>query len=344
MHIFAQENLFFLRMKAIIDKAIPYVTGVLEPYMQVEYCDGVAISTEMVKDADLLIIRTRTRCNQQLLDGSKVKFIATATIGFDHIDLEYCRLHDITVTTAQGCNAAGVLQWVAAALAMLSKHNGWQPEDMTLGIVGVGHVGSLVEEYARKWGFRILRCDPPRKQREGGDFLPLHEVARKADIITFHTPLDSATHHLVNQELINIIPTHATIINASRGEVADTQALLHCSQTLAIDVWEDEPAINRKLLDKALITTPHIAGYSAQGKANASAAAIRAVAQHFSLPLQEWYPSQVTPIMRRDISWLEMCHTIGRYCNLTGESQMLKTHPEEFEQMRNNYSYREEYF
>ncbi|MBO7331717.1 MAG: 4-phosphoerythronate dehydrogenase, partial [Alistipes sp.] len=222
-------------MKVIIDKAIPYIQGVLEPFAEVIYRDGRAFSPEEVKDAQMLIIRTRTRCNKELLEGSKVQLIATATIGFDHIDLDYCSRKGITVTTAQGCNAAGVLQWVAAALALLSKREGWQPKDRTLGIVGVGNVGKLVEEYAREWGFNILRCDPPRQEREGGDFLPLEEVVSQADIITFHTPLDSTTHHLINDNIISLIRPDATIINASRGEVADTSALLKAPQTLLLD-------------------------------------------------------------------------------------------------------------
>ena len=331
-------------MKALIDNAIPYIKGVLEPYMDVVYCPGVAFSAEMVKDADVLIIRTRTCCNKQLLEGSKVRLIATATIGFDHIDMEYCRTHNIAVTTAQGCNAAGVLQWVAAVLAQLSLRDGWQPQDITLGIVGVGHVGSLVEEYARKWGFKVVCCDPPRKKREGGCFVSLQEVAQQSDIITFHTPLDSSTYHLVSDSVISLMSSDAVIINASRGEVADTEALLRASQTLVLDVWEREPEIDLQLLAKAFISTPHIAGYSAQGKANASAMVIDAVAQHFSLPINGWYPSDVTPILRRDISWLQMCESISCYCDLSRESQMLKSCPEEFENLRNNYSYREEYF
>lgn len=331
-------------MKVVIDNAIPYIKGILEPYAEVLYRSGSAFSAEDVRDADALIIRTRTRCNRELLDSSQVKLIATATIGFDHIDLDYCRQRGIKVVTAAGCNAAGVLQWVAAALSMLAKRDGWQPEELTLGVVGVGNVGSLVERYARKWGFKLLCCDPPRKEREGGDFLTLEEVASRADIITFHTPLDATTHHLINDRIISLIHPNAVIINASRGEVADTAALLHAPQQLLIDVWENEPAINAELLAKAIVTTPHIAGYSAQGKANASAAAVRAVAEYFSLPLTEWYPTQVRPVERQEITWQSMCQTIESYCNLSMESARLKSGEEDFESMRNNYNYREEYF
>ena len=331
-------------MKVIIDKAIPYIQGVLEPFAEVLYRDGRDFSPEEVKDADMLIIRTRTRCNEALLKASKVKLIATATIGFDHIDLDYCAANGIKVTTAAGCNAAGVLQWVAAALAMLSKREGWQPNERTLGIVGVGNVGKLVEQYARAWGFNILRCDPPRQEREGGDFQPLERVVAESDIITFHTPLDCTTHHLINNQIIALMRPDATIINASRGEVADTEALIKASQSLFIDVWEHEPNIDATLLNKALVTTPHIAGYSAQGKANATASVVAAAAQHFSLPLEGWYPAEVKPAIRKDITWEQMCATIKQYCDLAAQSAELKTKPEEFESLRNNYDYREEYF
>lgn len=331
-------------MKVVIDSAIPYIKGVLEPYAEVIYRAGNAFSAEEVSDADALIIRTRTRCSRELLESSRVKLIATATIGFDHIDLDYCHQKGIKVITAAGCNAAGVLQWVAAALAMLLKADNRKPHELTLGVVGVGNVGSLVEQYAREWGFKTICCDPPRKIREGGDFVPLEDVVRSADIITFHTPLNLSTYHLINEHIISMMRPNAVIINSSRGEVADSQALLKATQRLMIDVWEHEPQINKELLSKAMVATPHIAGYSAQGKANASAAVVRAVAEHFALPLTTWYPEQVKRVERQPIDWPKMCHTIDSYCDLAAESIRLKSRSEEFESIRNNYNYREEYF
>lgn len=331
-------------MKVVIDNAIPYIKGILEPYAEVLFREGIDFRQEDVADADLLIIRTRTRCNASLLDSSSVKMIATATIGFDHIDLEYCQKHGIEVITAQGCNAAGVMQWVAAALALLSRKDGWTPPQRTLGIVGVGHVGRLVEQYARAWGFNVLRCDPPRKEREGGDFIPLEELLSRSDIVTLHTPLDRTTHHLINDRTMALMHNDAVLINASRGEVASTQALLNAPQRLLIDVWEHEPEINRDLLAKAIVTTPHIAGYSSQGKANATAMVVRAAAKRFSLPLTDWYPEQVRITERQDIDWQTMCLTIQSHCDLEAESQRLKAAPGSFESMRNGYRYREEYF
>lgn len=331
-------------MKILIDNAIPYIKGVLEPFAEVIYLDGKTFSRHDVATADALIIRTRTQCNAGLLEGSQVKLIATATIGFDHIDLDFCSAHGIKVTTAQGCNAAGVLQWVAAALVTLSHKEGWKPQDRTLGIVGVGHVGSLVEQYARHWGFKILCCDPPRKEREGGDFVSLQEVLAQADIVTLHTPLDATTHHMINHRTIALMKPKAALINASRGEVAETGALLEADKCLMLDVWEHEPEINRQLLEKAFISTPHIAGYSAQGKANATTAVVEAVAQHFSLPLEGWYPPEVQPAVRKLISWQELCLATDNYCQIEAETLRLKQHPEEFEVIRNSYDYREEWF
>lgn len=331
-------------MKIVADRAIPFLDGVFEPYAEVVYRNGDKISANDVRDADALIIRTRTRCDAKLLGGSAVKLIATATIGFDHIDLRYCRRAGIIVTTAAGCNAAGVLQWVAAALALLSKREQFAPTERTLGIVGVGSVGRLVKEYAEAWGFRTICCDPPREAREHLGFVSLEEVLRKADIVTLHVPLDNKTRGMIDSEAIALMREGAVLLNASRGEVAKTESLLTDKIACAIDVWEGEPNIDRRLLDKAFIATPHIAGYSLQGKANATAMSVRAVASFFGIPLIGWYPPQVEPATRKEISWQQMCSTIFDYCDPTAESRPLKESPEAFEQLRNEYTYRREYF
>ena len=331
-------------MKIVADNAIPFLKGVLEPYAQVEYLPGKTIATADVRDADALIVRTRTRCDAALLEGSSVKLIATATIGFDHIDTEYCRRHGIEVATAAGCNARGVLQYVAAALVRLSRVQAWEPADKTLGIVGVGHVGSLVEAYARTWGFRVVACDPPREEREHGGFLPLEEVAAQADLLTFHTPLDATTRGMGSGALFGRMKPGSVVLNSSRGEVVDGQALLDSGLRFVLDVWEHEPHISPALLERALLATPHIAGYTEQGKANATAAAVAAVARAFGLPLDGWYPPTVTPSNPRPVSWEELGATVGDYFDIEAESRCLKAHPEAFEQLRDHYRYRHEYF
>lgn len=331
-------------MKVIIDSAIPFIFGVLEPFAEVIYAQGDAISHQMVADADALIIRTRTRCNRDLLDGSQVKFIATATIGYDHIDTVYCRDNNITVARAAGCNARGVLQWVAAVLADICNREGCCPSDRTLGVVGVGNVGSLVKEYAERWGFKVLCCDPPRQQHEYlPDFISLQELIPQVDILTLHTPLDSTTRGMINSSSIATLRPGATVINASRGEVAQTEALLRDDLNCAIDVWEHEPNIDTRLLNKAFVATPHIAGYSLQGKANATAMVINALARYFHLPLTNWYPEGISQTIAKDIDWQTLTSTIDNYCDLDTESAPLKA-GNDFEYLRNNYNYRTEYF
>ena len=331
-------------MRVIIDSAIPYIKGVLEPYAEVIYATAAEITPSSVKECDAMIIRTRTKCNKELLEGSSVKFIATATIGTDHIDIPYCLSKRIIIASAGGCNARGVLQWVAASLKHICTSDKKQPSDYTLGIVGVGNVGSLVAEYTRKWGFNVMECDPPRAKREKLDFYSIEELAAKCDIITLHTPLDKSTHHLVNDMLLDKMGDRTTIINASRGAVVNNRAIVKRSNRYIFDVWEDEPNIIPEVLDRATLATPHIAGYSKQGKANATAMSIRAIASYFGLPLMTWYPEGIAPTTPKDIGWVELCNSIDRYCPISIQTVRLKSHPEEFESMRNNYDYREEYF
>lgn len=331
-------------MKVIVDQAIPFLKGVLEPFAEVRYRPGRGFTPEEVRTADALVIRTRTRCDSRLLEGSRVGMIATATIGFDHIDLAWCARHGIEVATAAGCNARGVLQWVGAVLATLARREGWRPEERTLGIVGVGHVGSLVKSYAESWGFRVVCCDPPREERERCGFRTLEEVAREADILTFHTPLDASTRHMADSRLFGLMKPGAILINSSRGEVVDGEALLRSGLGWALDVWEHEPHLDPALLENALLATPHIAGYSEQGKANATAMSVASLARRFGLPLEGWYPPQAAPARRRPISWQELCRTIGGAYDIASESRSLKERPGDFESMRDHYAYRREYF
>ncbi len=335
------KNLF--KLKIVIDRAIPFIKGVFEPYCHVEYIDGNAFTKSIIEDAEALLVRTRTLCNRELLEGSSVQHIATATIGFDHIDMDYCSQNGIEVSTAAGCNARAVLQWVGAVLTHLSKKEGWQPQDKTLGIVGVGNVGALIKHYATLWGFKVICCDPPRQEREGGEFVSFEDLASKADIITLHVPLDNTTQYLINGQTLKLIAPNCTIINSSRGEVIDTEALLKSGNPFVMDVWEPEPHINCEALKKAIIATPHIAGYSLQGKANASMMAVRNITRALRLPLENWR-SETPTIQAEEISWKELQTTIEKRFDIKAESDYLKSHRELFEDIRNNYNYREEYF
>lgn len=344
-------------MKILVDKFVPYAAEALSAVAVPVVVDGRNLRAEDVEDAVGMIVRTRTRCDEKLLGGAKkLKFVGTATIGHDHIDRPWLASRGVHFTNAAGCNSRAVLQWVAATLAHLSKVQGWQPEERTLGVVGVGHVGSLVAEYAKSWGFTVLCSDPPRESAEGlgreDGFVPLEELAQRSDIVTLHTPLiyssPNPTYHLADDLLLGAMHDGATLLNASRGEVTDTRALLQHAHrlTLCIDTWEGEPdAIDRRLLEVAEVATPHIAGYSVQGKANATAIVLRELGQVLDIPsLKDWYPQGVAPSQPRSIGWQEMCRTIEAHCDLEGESKRMKLHPEEFEHRRNSYPLREEYF
>ena len=240
------------------------------------------ITPSAVRDADALIVRTRTLCNEALLRGSRVRFIATATIGFDHIDTAYCEQHGITWTNAPGCNAQGVCDYVQSALALLAP----DAQNHTLGIVGVGHVGSLVAQMARTQGYRVLLCDPPRAEKEGSEgFVSLEQIEQNCSIITFHTPLTKdGKHPTWHMEDCQNIPPDTLIINAARGGVIDETALLRRGNPCVIDCWENEPDVNRELVSKALLSTFHIAGYTRRGKYNASQMSVDALCRHLGLP------------------------------------------------------------
>ena len=343
-------------MKIVADNKIPYIKGVLEPYAHVEYISGTAIGREDVYDADVLLVRTRTRCDEALLSGSAVRLVATATIGTDHIDSVWCKAHGIECVSAPGCNAGGVLQWVAAVLADTVCRRGCLPSDLMLGVVGVGHVGSLVEHYARRWGFRVVCSDPPRELSEHlgpkDGFIPFDELAARADIITFHVPYTIGsqfpTHGLAGKDFFAALRNNALVLNASRGGVIDEEhlkkALCDGRCDAGIDTWIGEPVIDDRLLRLVTYATPHIAGYSVQGKANATAAIVRAVARRFGLPLEDWYPPQIAGVGRTDICWEQMCRQIGSYFDIAAQTAELKSSPERFEYFRENYNFREEFF
>lgn len=343
-------------MKIVADRDIPFLRGVLEPFAEVVYLPGDEITAAAVADADALLTRSRTLCNPALLAGSRVRFIGTATIGYDHIDTAYCSWQGVTVVTAKGSNARGVLQWVAASLAWLARNKGIEPRDTTLGVVGVGNIGSLVRKYASEWGLRVMCSDPPREYAEKltahDGFYPLRRIISQSDIITLHTPLTlagpNATYHMINREFLVSTRENCVIINSARGSVIEPNALRRTvadgRRGFILDTWNNEPRIDRDVLRGVLLGTPHIAGYSQQGKAAATAMIVNGLAAKFGLPLRNWYPSGTFHSSPRPISWSEMCETMPEYFDIEAESAALKAHPEDFEKFRNTYNYRTEYF
>lgn len=332
-------------MNVIIEKNIPFIHGCLDNVANVSYLGAGEITREVMKDADVLITRTRTRCDASLLEGSRCKFIATATIGTDHIDLDYCRNHGITVANAPGCNAPAVAQYVFASIASLM--NSRDAHAMTIGIVGVGNVGKIVERWARQLGFRVLLCDPPRSEREGADgFCDFSTILSESDIITFHTPLTRdgkyPTYHLLDAKAAKSIERCPVIINAARGGVVDNSALVKMLddgivEAAVIDCWENEPEISGELLEKAAIATPHIAGYSREGKIRATRMVLDAFCRHFNLaPVA---PEESAPEgAAESVTW----DAVTESYSPQADTASLKQNPAAFESLRNTYAYRPE--
>lgn len=335
-------------MKFIIENHIPYIKGLLEPYATVEYLPYQEITAEAVAEADALVVRTRTRCDASLLDGSRCSFVGSATIGTDHIDLDYCRRRGIAVHNAPGCNAPAVAQYVLSAVGRLMQRDGiGNPSQLTIGIVGVGHVGSIIARWAREIGFKVLLNDPPRKRSEQ-DFpgVELDEIARDADIITFHMPYTrdggDATWHLCNREFVTRLRHCRLLINSARGPITDTDALLEGLNTgkigdVAIDCWENEPNINPQLLERAFVATPHIAGYSQEGKIRGTAMIVEALNKHFGINAK--VPATCAPA--RGAAEVTLARIMDSY-NPLADTARLKSCPEQFEQQRNNYDLRHE--
>lgn len=340
-----------MKPKIVIDKNIPFIQGVFEPFASVEYVAGQEITSEIVRDADALIIRTRTKCDAALLDGSTVQYIATATIGFNHIDTEFCRRKNICWNSAIGCNAAAVGQYVASALSYLALHNDICWKGKTIGIVGVGHVGREVEKVAQSLGLKILRNDPPRSEQEGSaKFVSLQTIQSEADIITFHTPLMQtgkyATWHLADSAFFRQLQKCPIIINCARGGIVDENALKygiqnHLISHIVLDCWENEPNIDMDLLHLCDLATPHIAGYSADGKANATEMSVRAVARFFGFPLENFKvklpPKSVVHYQKSSLqnAYLETYP-------IQNDVAKLRDNPKSFEDLRNHYVFRRE--
>jgi len=301
------------QIKVIADANIPFLPGVLDPYAEVRYLPSSEIHRESIRGSDALFIRTRTRCGPQLLDGSGIKFIATASIGFDHIDTHYCESRHITWVHAPGCNSWSVTQYVASALLTVARTKNFDLSRMTIGIVGVGNVGRKVAGLAQSLGLRVFLNDPPRMRTEGRDgFVDLDELMTESDIISFHVPLIhdgvDKTQHMADESFFAKLGHKAVLLNTSRGPVVETRALKDALRkgnidACVLDVWENEPDIDRELLDAVDIATPHIAGYSADGKANGTAVCVREMNSFFHLGMDEnWYPAEIpSPSDSRDL-------------------------------------------
>lgn len=349
-------------MKIVCDNKIPFLKGALEPYADVVYLPGKDTTAEVLKDADAVITRTRTKCNESTLKGSNVKLIATATIGFDHIDTEWCEQNGIEWTNAPGCNSWSVRQYMASLLVQLTNRLEIDRHNTTLGVIGVGNVGSKVAEIAKILGFKVLLNDPPRARKEGADkFVSLQEIIEKSDIITCHVPLqrsgEEATFHLFDKERISSLKPHQIIINTSRGEVVDNQALKQALlnrsiKAASLDVWENEPDIDRELMDLLFTATPHIAGYSLDGKANGTWMSVQAIGRKFNLPCRDWKVTDIPGPLQPTTFTIDLndkniddvlSEAILYTYNIFDDDRLLREHPESFEQQRADYPVRREF-
>lgn len=318
--------------KIVCDQYIPFlVEAVQKAWPQVQICPmkPEQIDAAAVREADVLVIRTRTQVNEALLSGSRVRLVCTATIGFDHIDTAYCDTHGIRWMSCPGCNAQAVCDYIEQAIDE-SKSSNLQifksSNPPTIGVVGVGHVGSLVAKMAERKGFKVLLNDPPKHIG-----VSLDKIAKNCDIITFHVPLveinNYPTRHLCNETFLSHCKPGALIINAARGGVVDEQALLHSGHPFILDTWENEPNLNKEVLQSAFRASMHIAGYSVQGKRNATQMCLNSIANLFQLPPIDVsaYPYEGKTAEPNNPHWLE---------DIT---RQLKAQPEQFETLRKNY-------
>jgi len=349
-------------LKIVCDDKIPYIEPCLRALTNdVVMKPGEAITADDVRDAHILVVRTRTRCDASLLSGSSVFLVATATIGYDHLDTRWLEKHGIAWANCPGCNASSVGQYVNSSLLQLQRQRGVNLMASTLGIIGVGHVGSAVLRSVTEGkpgaplGLRrVLLCDPPRQQAgdtppEGYEWCTLEHIQEEADIITFHTPLtregDNATYHMADDAFFHRLHHKPVIINAARGGVIDERTLLQAMDEglvgdVVIDTWENEPHIDAELLRRAFIATPHIAGYSADGKANATRMTLRHICRFFFRPMDfDIQPPALPADFHPSADAEELALQLYDPCT---DSEHLKTATGQFEWLRGHYPLRRE--
>lgn len=346
-------------IKILADAHIPYLKGVAEQFGETEYLPGNQFSAEAIKDKDVLIVRTVTHFGEEILKGSSVKLICSATIGYDHIDTAYCDTHGVAWRTAPGCNADSVEQYVTASLMFLAQKQGFKLNDKTIGIVGVGNVGSRVDAACKKLGMKTLLNDPPREAKEGkGQFVDLETILRESDIITLHTPLiksgEYKTFHLGDSAFFDKLEKCPIIINSCRGGVVDNTAWVEAIKAgktsgTIIDCWEGEPDINRELLQLADVATPHVAGYSADGKWTATKMSLENINTFFGFNIRD---IKLLPIIEPENPVIDLqgisvekqlAEAVFKTYNPEKETDELKNDPEKFYYFRSNYPLRREY-
>ncbi len=345
----------------VADINIPFLQGALDSHTNIKYLPASQINRKALVNADALIIRTRTQCNATLLEGTPVKFIATATIGHDHIDQVFCKQAGVSWSNAPGCNASSVMQYMACVLASIALHDKKKFNELCLGVIGAGNVGKKVINLAQVLGMKVLVNDPPRERHEGREaFNELPTLLEESDIVSMHMPLShegpDKSFHMANDVFFDMMKTGAWFINTARGEVNQTKALKNTLKPgklrgAVIDVWENEPKIDKELLQMAYITTPHIAGYSLDGKASGTAMSVQAISRFFKLGIDNWFPKNI-PVPQNPVIFCndhsktkeKLIHNVfTQTYDIHTDSRRLKNEPENFEAFRDNYPPRREF-
>lgn len=294
-------------MLIVADENIPLLDEFFLDFGEIRRCPGRAIDASAVADADVLLVRSVTRVDQQLLAGSQVAFVGTCTIGTDHLDLAYFEAAGIRWSSAPGCNARGVVDYVLGSLLALAEQQGVELAQRTYGIIGAGQVGGRLVEVLKGLGWSVMVCDPPRQAAEGGDFVSLESILKECDVISLHTPLNEQTKHLLGVEQLAQLRPGCWLINASRGAVVDNQALRHLLEDgadlqVVLDVWEGEPQVDAGLAKLCRIATPHIAGYSLDGKLRGTAQIYQALCAWQKCAPNVALPALLPPQLLTEIS------------------------------------------
>jgi erythronate-4-phosphate dehydrogenase len=346
-------------MIIIADPNIPFVREAFRQLGDVQLVPGRQINAESVRNADVLLVRSITPVHEGLLGATRVKFVATATIGTDHVDEAWLKARRIGFASAAGSNANSVAEYVVAALLALGRRKKIRLRDRTIGIVGVGNVGRRVSRYAQALGMRVLLNDPPRQRAEptGPDtFVSLDQVLREADIITTHVPMTregvDKTFHLIDPQRLR---SSQVFINTARGAVIDNAALLEVVTRqpltgLVLDVWENEPHLLRPLLDRVDIGTHHIAGYSFDGKVNGVRMIHAAACRHFGV-VSDWTPEMPEPpVPRVDVTVEDgaddeeiLRRVVSRVYDIEADDRSLREKASEFDWLRAHYPERREF-
>ncbi|WP_443640042.1 4-phosphoerythronate dehydrogenase [Candidatus Njordibacter sp. Uisw_039] len=325
---------------------------------QITRVNGRSIDSEQVVHADALVLRSTAKVTPALLKGSKVQFVGTCTIGTDHLATDYMDTNNIVWRNAPGCNAAGVGDYVIACLNHAWQTLGVDPRQQTIGIVGAGNVGGRLAQRLHKAGFNLLQCDPPKVDAGHEGYVELDELLGRCQIVCLHTPLTKtgghATENLLNQTRVKNLAKGTVLISAGRGEVVDQQALLERQQKhndlhLFMDVWHQEPDIDKRLFDYCHCVTPHIAGHSLEGKMRGTSMIYQSLCEHFGLPaslrVEDLIPQpdlarlQINPAATAQEVIAAACSSV--YPLMEDNARMRQSN--DFDLLRKNYPVRREF-